>query len=137
VCAAALAACALTVWYAQFRVRDAAASVRQEQARSQLDRSLAVAVAGAGGARRLIACGYPTADLGYQSTLGWDLHTSVGFVGFRPSRDVRRRRPTVLLATGKLARLGRHGRQLASTGPWRVIALRPRPACFRPQPPRT
>lgn len=127
-----LVAVAGTVWYAQFRVVDAVSSVRSEQARSSLDRRLGTAIAAAGGRRRLLACGFPSANLGFQSVLGWDLHRAVGQILFRPRRDVRLPDPVVLMATGRLTRLGAHGVLLARAGPWRFIAIRPRPACTSP-----
>lgn len=118
-----------TVWYAQFRVRDAVGSVRSEQARATLDRSLHSAIVAAGGRERLLSCGQPSANLGFQSTLGWDLHTAVGQVLFRPKRDVHLPSPVVLLATGRQVRLGHGGLLLARRGPWSVIAIRPRVGC--------
>jgi hypothetical protein len=127
--AAALLIAVPTLWYAQFRVRDVVISVRGEQARATLDRGLQGAIAVAGGRRRLLACGRPSASLGFQSVLGWDLDLSVGQVLYRPRRDVKRPGPVVLLATKPLARLGDGGVLLARHGPWSVTAIRPRPAC--------
>ena len=124
-----LVAAAATVWYAQFRINDAFSSIRGEQARSSLDRSLDAAITAAGGRRRVLACGLPSADLGFQSALGWDLHRAVGQILFRPRRDVHLPDPVVLLATNRLTRLGRGGVLLSHMGPWRVIAIRPPPAC--------
>lgn len=61
--------------------------------------------------------------------LGWDLHTAVGQVLFRPKRDVNLPDPVVLLATRQQARLGKGGVLLAHSGPWSVIAIRPRAGC--------
>jgi hypothetical protein len=127
--AALLLAAVPTVWYAQFRVRDAVGSVRSEQARSTLDRGLHSAILAAGGRKRILACGQPSANLGFQSVLGWDLHTAVGQVLFRPQRDVHLRRPVVLLATKPRARLAHGGVLLARRGAWSVIAIRPPAAC--------
>ncbi|MDQ6836649.1 MAG: hypothetical protein M3016_10735 [Actinomycetota bacterium] len=129
--AAALAvAIAATAWYGSFRVNDARRSIATEQARSSVDRSLRTVVAEAGGARRVFACGLPTADGGFQSTLGWDLGVAVGRVLYRPARDVHLRRPIVLFADRpRYARLGRGGDELARYGPWRVIALHGVPGC--------
>jgi hypothetical protein len=127
---------AATVWYAHFRIIDVFSSVRSEQARSSLDRSLNAAIAAAGGRRRLLACGLPSADLGFQSVLGWDLHRAVGQILFHPRRDVHRPDPVVLLATNRLTRLGRGGVLLSRAGPWRVIAIRPPPACAATGPAR-
>lgn len=127
--AALLVAAAPTVWYAQSRVRSAVSSVHDEQVRSSLDRSLQHAIAAVGGRHRLLACGLPSADLGFQSVLGWDLHTAVGQVLFRPKRDAKLPDPVVLLVTRRQASLGRGGLLLAHTGPWRVIAIRPRRGC--------
>jgi hypothetical protein len=124
-----LLAAAPTVWYAQFRVRDAVRSIRTERTRSSLDRSLNTAIAAAGGPRRLLACGLPSAEIGFQSVLGWDLHRAVGQVLYRPRRDVHLPDPVVLLATGHPARLGAGTRLLARSGPWSVIAIRPRSGC--------
>ncbi len=121
---------AATAWYCGFRVNDAVQSIKAERARSSLDRSLRTAIAETGGARRIFACGLPTADIEFQSTLGWDLHVAVGKVLFRPPRDVRLRRAIVLFADlPRYDRLGRGGRQLAHHGAWRVIALRGGPGC--------
>ncbi|MGZ4229353.1 MAG: hypothetical protein ACXVTC_24380 [Solirubrobacteraceae bacterium] len=127
--AALLLAATPTVWYAQLRARSAVSSIRDEQARSTLERSLQTAIAAAGGRRRLLACGLPSADVGFQSALGWDLHTAVGQVLFRPKRDVNLPDPVVLLATRQQARLGEGGVLLAHSGPWSVIAIRPRAGC--------
>jgi hypothetical protein len=124
-----LLAAAVTIWYAQFRINDVLGSVRSEQARSSLDRRLNDAIAAAGGRRRLLACGLPSANLGFQSILGWDLHRAVGQILFRPRLDVHLPDPVVLLATDRLTRLGRGGMLLSRAGPWRVIAIRPPPAC--------
>ncbi|MDQ6606240.1 MAG: hypothetical protein M3Z06_06785, partial [Actinomycetota bacterium] len=130
VAAASAVAVAATAWYGSFRVNDARQSVATERDRSSLDRSLRSVVAQAGGARRILACGLPTADGGFQSTLGWDLRVAVGRVLYRPTRDVHLRRPVVLFADRpRYARLGRGGRELARDGPWRVIALRGGPGC--------
>ena len=132
-----LVVAAPTVWFAQFRVRDALQAVHGEQVRSSLDRSLQSAIAAAGGRRRLLACGLPSANLGFQSVLGWDLHTAVGQVLFRPRRDASLPDPVVLLVTGRRIRRARTGLLLAQTGPWRVIALRPRRGCVHQLPPIT
>jgi hypothetical protein len=127
--AALLLAAVPTVWYAQFRVRDAVGAVRSEQARSTLDRGLHSAIVAAGGRKRILACGQPSANLGFQSVLGWDLHTAVWQVLFRPQRDVHLRGPVVLLATKPRARLADGGVLLARSGVWSVIAIRPPAAC--------
>jgi hypothetical protein len=127
---AALLAVALpTIWFAQFRVRSAVDSVHSEQVRSRLDRSLQRAIVAAGGRRRLLACGLPSANLGFQSVLAWDLHTAVGQVLFRPRRDAKLPDPVVLLVTRRQAPRARTGLLLGNTGPWRVIAIRPRRGC--------
>jgi hypothetical protein len=118
-----------TVWYAQFRIRSAASSVRDEQVRSSLDRSLQTAIAAAGGRRRLLACGLPSAEVGFQSALGWDLHTAVGHILFRPRRDAKLPDPIVLLVTRPSTPVGRDRVLLAHQGPWSVIAIRPRFGC--------
>ena len=121
---------AACLWYASFRVRDAVRSVRQEQTRSRLVRGLHEAVNRAGGPSRVLTCGAPTVDVGYQSTLAWYLNTSsVGAVGYKPHRDVRRG-PRVLFTTQPPARFGAHGRLLARAGSWSVVAVRARAACF-------
>jgi hypothetical protein len=120
---------ALVVWYASFRVSDAVRSVEREQARAQVVRSLRQAVDRAGGSRRLLACGSPTAEVGYQSTLAWDLRMVVGAVGYRPQRDVRRHPHVVLFTTDSRAAAGPHRRLLARAGPWRVVGIRTRARC--------
>jgi hypothetical protein len=127
--AALIVAATPTVWYAQFRIRSAVSSVHDEQVRSSLDRSLQTAIAAAGGRRRLLACGLPSAELGFQSVLGWDLHTAVGQVLFRPKRDAKLPDPIVLLVTRPHTPLGRGGVLLAHNGPWSVIAIKPREGC--------
>jgi hypothetical protein len=127
--AALLVVATPTVWFAQFRVRSAVDSVHGEQVRSSLDRSLQSAIVAVGGRRRLLACGLPSANLGFQSVLGWDLHTAVGQVLFRPKRDTKLPDPVVLLVTRRQAPLGRGGVLLAHSGPWSVIAIRPRRGC--------
>jgi hypothetical protein len=127
--AALLVVAAPTVWFAQFRVQDAVDSVHSEQARSSLDRSLQRAIAAAGGRQRLLACGLPSANLGFQSVLGWDLHTAVGQVLFRPRRDAKLPDPVVLLVTRQQAPRAQTGLLLGHTGPWRIIAIRPRRGC--------
>jgi hypothetical protein len=123
-------AVAASAWYGSVQVNDARRSIATERVRSSLDRSLRTAVAEAGGAGRIFACGLPTAAAGYQSTLGWDLRVGVGRVLYRPTRDVHLRRSIVLFADRPLyVRLGRGGDQLARYGPWRVIALRGGPGC--------
>lgn len=129
--AALLVAAAATVWFAQFRVRSTAESVHIEQVRSSLDRSLQSAILAVGGPRRLLACGLPSANLGFQSVLGWDLNTAVGQVLFRPKRDAKLPDPVVLLVTRAQVPPGRAGVLLAQTGPWRVIGVRPRRGCTR------
>jgi hypothetical protein len=83
----------------------------------------------AGGATRILACGSPTAELGYQSTLAWDLGLAVGAVGFRPQRDVHLRRPVVLFTTDPRGAAAPHRRLLARVGPWRVVGVRARARC--------
>jgi hypothetical protein len=125
VAAMSAAAIVALAGYGGFRVNGVRQSIATERARSSLDRSLRTVVAEAGGARRILACGLPTADGGLQSTLGWDLGVAVGRVLYRPTRDVHLRGPVVLFADAPAyVRLGRRGDQLARYGPWRVIALR-------------
>jgi hypothetical protein len=118
-----------TAWFAQFRVRSAVDSVHSEQVRSGLDRSLQSVIVAVGGRRRLLACGLPSANLGFQSVLGWDLHTAVGQVLFRPERDAKLPDAVVLLLTGQQPPFVRAGLLLAHAGPWSVIAIRPRRGC--------
>lgn len=128
--AALIVALLLAAWYAHLRVRSEVKAARTEHVRSALERSLERVIIDAGGSRRLLRCGLPSADLGYQSVLAWYLHTtSVGKVLYRPKRDVRLPDPIVLLATGREVRFGAGGLLLGRAGPWRAVAIRPRASC--------
>lgn len=118
-----------TSFYGRLRIIDAVNAVNGERTRSGLDRGLSRAIAEAGGRKRILACGAPSIDLGFQSVLAWDLDRAVGQIGFRPRRDVHRRAPVVLFAIHRPFGLRSHGILLARAHPWSVVALRPSPGC--------
>ena len=120
-----------TGFYGRLRIIDAVNAVNGERARSGLDRELSRAIAAAGGRERILACGAPTAGLGFRSVLAWDLHRAVGQIGFRPAHDVRGRAPVVLFAVHRRSRLSAADILLARAGPWSVVALRPVPVRAR------
>ncbi len=122
---------ALSAWRAHFRITGTIRSIRDEQRRSEAVRSLDRAIARAGGADRLLACGSPTAVLAVQSTLAWSLNLAVGAVGFNPQRDLQRQRHVVLFAVDPSAAHGGDRRLLARAGRWRVVGVRARSGCFR------
>lgn len=121
---------ALFGWRAIVAITDTIPSIRDEQSRAAAVHSLDRAIARARGAKRLLACGFPTADLGFQSTLAWRLDRAVGTVGYMPASDLRHRRHLVLFATGLSDLHGADGRLLARAGVWRIVAVRPRSGCF-------
>jgi len=123
------AGAAITVYYGAMRVADAVSSVSNLRSLSALHRSLSRAISDAGGASAVLRCGHPTAKLADESAIAWDLNVPVGDVGLLPALDVRSRHPQVLIASGSLLRLGRGGRLLGASGPWRVIAVHARPGC--------
>jgi hypothetical protein len=58
----------------------------------RLDR-LSRLVALDGGARAIRSCGQPTAGIGWQSIIAWELDMNTGNVGFRPARAYKRGTP--------------------------------------------
>ncbi len=61
----------------------------------QIDR-LHRLIANLGGAATIRGCGAPVTQLGFQSTLAWELGVNVADVGFKPGRAIARRRPIVV-----------------------------------------
>jgi hypothetical protein len=117
-------------WRAYISVADASLAVRDVQKRADALHSLDRAITRAGGANRLLACGFPTADLAFQSALAWRLNRAVGRVGSDPQRDLRREPHVVLFARFPLEARRAHGRLLGRPGDWRIVGVRPRSACF-------
>jgi hypothetical protein len=55
-----------------------------------------------GGVRRIRSCGQPVSQIGFQSTLAWELHMNVGDVGYNPGHAIKRGKPMVLFQPHKL-----------------------------------
>ncbi|MGA9856718.1 MAG: hypothetical protein WBQ18_02580, partial [Solirubrobacteraceae bacterium] len=55
-----------------------------------------------GGARRIRSCGQPVSQIGYQSTIAWELHMNVGNVGYNPGHAIRTGKPIVVFRPHKL-----------------------------------
>lgn len=121
---------ALFGWRAYVSTSYTARSIGDERTRAGAVRNLDRAIARAGGANRLLACGFPTVDLAFQSALAWRLDRAVGTVGFDPGRDLRRRRHVVLFARFPFEARVPHGRLLTRAGEWRIVGVRATRACF-------
>jgi hypothetical protein len=93
---------ALAIPTAEDRVDVASAAVvqRRDDA-TRLDR-LAAVIKLVGGAHRIRSCGQPTAIVGLQSALAYDLDMNVGFVGHRPARLIHHHKPIVLFKPDRL-----------------------------------
>jgi hypothetical protein len=48
-----------------------------------------------GGPSRILGCGHPVTEVGFQSALAWDLGMNVGKVGYKPGREIRSGRALV------------------------------------------
>jgi hypothetical protein len=99
---------------ARSRARVAHGEIDQSKRGATELSSLQAAIAKAGGAGRIKACGQPAASLTYQSELAWALGLNVGDVGWKPERLIPRHRPIVLFT--------------AVHGGWRLRAIHPRAA---------
>jgi hypothetical protein len=94
--AAVAALIAAVIPTAENRVDVANASVLQRRAyATRLDR-LERVIAVLGGSQRIRSCGQPTAIVGLQSALAYELDMNVGFVGHKPARLIHHHRPIVL-----------------------------------------
>lgn len=81
---------------AENRISAARAAVTQRRHdATRLDR-LAAVIRLLGGPHRIRSCGQPTAVVGLQTALAYDLDMNVGFVGHKPSQLIRRHKPIVL-----------------------------------------
>jgi hypothetical protein len=69
--------------------------IKQRGFARQIDRLRAVIDAD-GGAAGVLACGQPVTEVGFQSTLAWEVGLNVGNVGYKPGRDISRGKPIVL-----------------------------------------
>jgi hypothetical protein len=87
---------ALAIPTAENRVNAASAAVVQRRHyATRLDRLQAL-IKLVGGAGRIRSCGLPTAIVGLQSALAYDLDMNVGFVGHKPARLIHHHTPIVL-----------------------------------------
>jgi hypothetical protein len=77
-------------------VRVAHAAIDDAHVRAkQLDR-LEDVIRRFGGPKRVRACGQPVTFVGLQSTLAWELRMNVGYVGFKPGKEISSGKPIVL-----------------------------------------
>ncbi len=88
---------------------------------AKLQRTLPGAIRLAGGRGRLLACGAPVTQLYATPRVAWAMHVHLGDVHFKP-----RRTGVVLQARRRagapwLPAVGGDYRELAATGPWRVV----------------
>jgi hypothetical protein len=67
----------------------------------QLDRLDAV-IHKDGGAKRILTCGQPVTEVGFQSILAWDIGKNVADVGWDPPTSITRGKPIVLFEPYKL-----------------------------------
>jgi hypothetical protein len=93
---------ALAIPTAENRVDVASAAVVQRRDyATRLDR-LEALIRLVGGAHRIRSCGQPTAIVGLQSALAYELDMNVGFVGHKPARLIHRHTPIVLFKPDRL-----------------------------------
>jgi hypothetical protein len=77
-------------------VRVAHSAIDDARARAkQLDR-LEDVISRFGGGKRIRQCGQPVTFVGLQSTLAWELRMNVGYVGFKPGKEISGGKPIVL-----------------------------------------
>ena len=55
-----------------------------------------------GGARNIRSCGQPVSNIGYQSTIAWELRMNVGNVGYNPRHAITKGKPIVVFRPHKL-----------------------------------
>ena len=77
-------------------VKVAHTAINDARARAkQLDR-LEDVIRRFGGGKRIRDCGQPVTFVGLQSTLAWELRMNVGYVGFKPGKEIASGKPIVL-----------------------------------------
>ncbi len=77
------------------RLRTERLDLRHEHGRTHQISWLQATITGLGGYRRVRSCGESVTDVEYASALAWLTHVDVGYVGYRPSFEMRRRYPIV------------------------------------------
>ncbi len=83
-------------------VKVAHAAIKDAHVRAkQLDR-LEDVIRRFGGAKRVRSCGQPVTFVGLQSTLAWELRMNVGYVGFKPGKEITGGKPIVLFRPHRL-----------------------------------
>ena len=70
-------------------------------AASQMGRLEAV-IRRLGGAHRIRSCGQPVTIVGFQSALAWELGMNVGYVGYKPGKEIHKGIPIVLFKPHEL-----------------------------------
>jgi hypothetical protein len=79
------------------RTRTERLDLRHERHRSNEISALQTTIDTLGGYRHIRDCGEPVTVVEYGSALAWLTHLDVGFVGYRPDVEMRRKHPIVLL----------------------------------------
>jgi hypothetical protein len=87
---------------ARSRVRTTHAEILKGRAAATRINRLQAVIDRDGGVRRIRSCGQPVSQIGFQSTLAWELHMNVGNVGYNPGHAIRRGKPMVLFQPHKL-----------------------------------
>jgi hypothetical protein len=84
------------------RVRTAHAEILKARASATRINRLEAVIDRDGGARHIRSCGQPVSQIGFQSTLAWELHMNVGNVGYNPGHAINGGKPLVLFQPHKL-----------------------------------
>ena len=79
------------------RLRAERTDLRHERGRTNEIGLLATTIDALGGYHRVRSCGEPVTVVEYASALAWYTHLDVGFVGYIPQLEMRRRYPIVLM----------------------------------------
>ena len=89
----------LVLWllpYARVRFEQEHDDLKAQRARTVEINAMLTSVARLGGPRHIRSCGQPVVSVEFASALAFALHMDIGFVGYRPRRELRQHRPIVL-----------------------------------------